>query len=147
MNTRLRLTFLAAVFAFLTPATSILHAQIVAPTTGIDVPDGIRKCIKPRDPARASFELFTPLACLEPVVNVSATTGNQAESFVNVNPTNPNNTVATSNTNSNSIFRAYSTDAGATWTRGTVATGVACCDGQAAWDSFGNLFLVYINAS
>jgi hypothetical protein len=24
---------------------------------------------------------------------------------------------------------------------------VACCDGQAAWDSFGNLFLVYINAS
>ena len=28
-----------------------------------------------------------------------------------------------------------------------VATGVACCDGQAAWDSFGNLFLVYINAS
>ena len=88
-----------------------------------------------------------PLTCLEPVVNVSATTGNQAESFINVNPTNPNNLVATSNTNSNSIFRAYSTDAGATWTRGTIATGVACCDGQAAWDSFGNLFLVYINAS
>src|SRR5207248_4580104 len=44
-----------------------------------------------------------------------------------------------------SIFRAYSTDAGATWTRGTIATGVACCDGQAAWDTFGNLFLVYIN--
>ena len=90
---------------------------------------------------------FVPLACMVPVVNVSATTGNQAESFVNVNPTNPNNLVATSNTTSNSIFRAYSTDAGATWTRGTVATGVACCDGQAAWDTFGNLFLVYINAS
>jgi len=66
---------------------------------------------------------------------------------VNVNPTNPNNLVATSNTNSNSIFRAYSTDAGATWTRGTIATGVACCDGQAAWDTFGNLFLVYISSS
>ena len=25
--------------------------------------------------------------------------------------------------------------------------GVACCDGQAAWDTFGNLFLVYLNAS
>jgi hypothetical protein len=47
----------------------------------------------------------------------------------------------------NSIFRGYSTDAGATWTRGTVATNVACCDGQAAWDTFGNLFLVYINNS
>src|SRR5436190_229026 len=144
MSTRLRLTIFATVFAFLTPATSILHAQIVAPTTGIDVPDGIRKCIKPRDPARASFELFTPLACLEPVVNVSATTGNQAESFVNVNPTNPNNIVATSNDPSggNSIFRAYSTDAGATWTRGTIATGVACCDGPAAWATLGNLFLL-----
>ena len=24
---------------------------------------------------------------------------------------------------------------------------MACCDGQAAWDTFGNLFLVYINNS
>ena len=67
---------------------------------------------------------------------------------MNVNPTNTNNLVATSNNpGTNSIFRAYSTDGGATWTRGTVATGVACCDGQAAWDTFGNLFLVYINNS
>jgi hypothetical protein len=63
-----------------------------------------------------------------------------------VNPTNTNNLVAFSNNpGTASIFRAYSTDAGASWTRGTVATGVACCDGQAAWDTFGNLFLVYIN--
>ena len=112
------------------------------------MPDGTRKCINPKERALKPTDLLlVPLACLEPVVNVSATTGNQAESFINVNPTNPNNLVATSNTNSNSIFRAYSTDAGATWTRGTIATGVACCDGQAAWDSFGNLFLVYINTS
>src|SRR5204863_7232912 len=38
-------------------------------------------------------------------------------------------------------------DGGASWTRVTIATGVACCDGQAAWDSFGNLFLVYLNDS
>jgi len=148
MNTRLHLTVLAAVFAFVTPATSILHARIPGANGGIDVPDGTRKCILPKERAPKPTDfLFTPLACLEAVVNVSATTGNQAESFVNVNPTNPNNLVATSNTNSNSIFRAYSTDAGATWTRGTIATGVACCDGQAAWDTFGNLFFVYINNS
>src|SRR6266478_8883619 len=148
MNTRLHLTVLAAVFAFLTPATSTLHAQVLAATEGIDVPDGTRKCIKPKERAPRPTDLFTPLACLEPVVNVSATAGNQAESFVNVNPTNTNNIVATSNDpGTNSIFRAYSTDAGATWTRGTIATGVACCDGQAAWDTFGNLFLVYINSS
>ena len=148
MNTRLRLMALAAAFVFLAPATSTMHAQVLAATEGIDVPELPRKCIKPKERAPKPTDLlFTPLACLEAVVNVSATTGNQAESFVNVNPTNPNNLVATSNTNSNSIFRAYSTDAGATWTRGTIATGVACCDGQAAWDTFGNLFLVYINSS
>ena len=148
MNTRLRLTVLAAVFAFLTPATSTLHGQVLAPTGGIDVPDGTRKCIKPQERAPKPTDLLVPLVCVEPVVNVSATAGNQAESFVNVNPTNTNNLVATSNNPGTvSIFRAYSTDAGATWTRGTIATGVACCDGQAAWDSFGNLFLVYINNS
>ena len=147
MNTRLRLTMLAAVFAFIAPTTSILHAQVLAATEGIDVPDGTRKCIKPPNRVALPTDLLVPLTCLEAVVNVSATAGNQAESFVNVNPTNTNNLVATSNTDSNSIFRAYSTDAGATWTRGTIATGVACCDGQAAWDTFGNLFLVYINSS
>src|SRR5215472_5041368 len=147
MNTRLQLTLLATFSALLTPSTSMLHAQVVVPTKHIEVPDGTRKCIKPPERALQPFELFRPLTCLEAVVNVSATTGNQAESFINVNPTNPNNIVATSNiASANSIFRAYSTDAGATWTRGTIATGVACCDGQAAWDTFGNLFFVYINS-
>ena len=147
MNTRLRVAALAAVFAFLTPTTSMLHAQMLAPTAGIDVPDGTRKCIKPKDRAPVLADLLAPLTCLEPVVNVSATSGNQAESFVLVNPTNTNNLVAISNTNANSIFRAYSFDGGTTWTRGTIATNVACCDGQAAWDTFGNLFVVYINNS
>ncbi|MGI8819308.1 MAG: hypothetical protein ACR2ID_00300 [Chthoniobacterales bacterium] len=147
MNTLIRLTTLAAVFAFLTTSTSPLHAQLLAPNNGIDVPNGTRKCIKPQNRAPKLTNLAVPLTCLAPVVNVSAATGNQAESFVNVNPTNPNNLVAFSNTNANSIFRAYSTNGGATWTRGTVATGVACCDAQAAFDSFGNLFVVYINAS
>src|SRR5262249_48183478 len=148
MNTRLSLILLAALLAFIAPTTSTLHAQMQRGTQHINVPEGTRKCILPKDrPLKQVDLLFTPLACLEAVVNVSATTGNQAESFLNVDPTNPNHLVATSNTNSNSIFRAYSTDAGATWTRGTIATGVACCDGQAAWDSFGNLFFVYINNS
>src|SRR5205809_1577168 len=145
MNTRL--TALAAVFALLTPTTSTLHAQVLAATDGIDVPDGTRKCIKPKERAPVPIDLFTPLTCLEAVVNVSATAGNQAESFVNVNPTNTNNIVATSNTDAPSIFRAFSMNRGATWTRGTIATGVACCDAQAAFDTFGNLFVVYINNS
>ena len=146
MNTRLRLTAFAAVFAFLTPTPSALHARMPGPES-IEVPDGTRKCIKPQDRVPVSAGQFVPLTCTAPVVNVSATPGNQAESFVVVNPTNTNNIVAFSNTNSNSIFRAYSMNGGASWTHGTVATGVACCDAQAAFDTFGNLFLVYINNS
>jgi len=112
MNTRLRLTILATLFAFLAPATFILQGHMIG---GIDVPDGTRKCLIPKDRVPQRFELFRPLACLEQVVNVSATTGNQAESFINVTPTNPNNIVATSNNpGTASIFRAYSTDGGTT---------------------------------
>ena len=58
MNTRLRLTILAAVFSFLTPATSILHAQMPAANGGIDVPDGTRKCIIPRERAPKPTDLL-----------------------------------------------------------------------------------------
>ena len=51
MNTRLHLTVLAAVFAFLTPATSTMHAQVLAATKGINVPELPRKCIKPKERA------------------------------------------------------------------------------------------------
>jgi hypothetical protein len=146
INNCVRLTALAAVFAFLTPTTSTMHAQVLGATEGINVPELPRKCIKPEERAPVLTHLLAPLACLEPVVNASATLGNQAESFVVVNPTNTNNIVAFSNyPHSHSIFRAYSTDGGGNWTRGTVASGVACCDAQAAWDRFGNLFLVYLN--
>ena len=97
MKTPIRLIAFAVAFAFLTPATSTLHAQVLAPTRGIDVPDGTRKCIKPKGRAPVLTNLFAPLACLEPVVNVSAMSGNQSESFVVVNPTNTNNVVAFSN--------------------------------------------------
>ncbi len=148
MKTRLRIATLAAIFACLAPNLPTLHAQVLAAAEGVDVPDGTRKAIKPNKRIPKGGDPRTPLACLAPVVNASATSDNEAESFVVVNPTNTNNLVAFANlTTTNSIFRAYSTNGGATWTRGTVATNVACCDAQAAWDTFGNLFVVYINSS
>lgn len=90
---------------------------------------------------------YRPAVCSAPVVNVAQTAGNEDESFVVINPTNTNNIVAFSNLASNSIFRAYTFNSGTSWVRGTVATNAACCDAQAAWDNFGNLFLVYINSA
>src|SRR5205085_8281318 len=57
------------------------------------------------------------------------------------------NIVVFSNISGSSIHRSYTMNGGATWTHGTVATSAACCDGQAVWDTFGNLFLVYLNSS
>ena len=112
--------------------SSIDRASVVDGTATIEnvrklpPPEGSVKQV-PADPNKQ------PQACVEPVVNVSQRTGNESESFVVINPTNPDNIVAFSNlASASSIFRGYSTDGGATWTRGTVATGVACCDGQAA---------------
>ena len=152
MNTPLRrLIMVAAVSALLTPLTCTLRAQVPAGKQDKQdnfVPDGTRKCIKPKNIVPIISDFLTPLACTVPVVNVSVRSGNESESYVVVNPTNTNNLVAFSNlATENSIFRAYSFNGGATWTRGTVATGVACCDAQAAWDTFGNLFMVYINSS
>jgi len=42
MNTRLRLTILAAALSLLTPATSIVHAQMRTASQGMNVPDGTR---------------------------------------------------------------------------------------------------------
>ncbi len=101
---------------------------------------------RPGVPVDPSF-LDLPLVCTASVVNASATSGNEDESFMSVNPTNTQNIVVFANLNANSIHRSYTTNGGASWTHGTVATGVACCDAQAAWDTFGNLFVVYLNTA
>lgn len=124
-------------------------SQMSSPPTSrvTPMPVGGRKP-RPSDNVKPvlAYPNYQPLACTAPVINVSRRVGQEAESFVVINPTNSNNLVAFSNmSGSSSIFRAYSTDGGSTWATGTVATNAACCDGQAAFDSFGNLFLVFVN--
>jgi hypothetical protein len=82
-------------------------------------------------------------------VNVSRMTGNQAETAIAVNPTNPNNIVVTSNLESFfGLFEAYSMDGGATWATQIIAVGgelgLACCDSSLAFDRYGNLFMTYL---
>jgi hypothetical protein len=84
-----------------------------------------------------------------PNVNISRVVGNQNETAVAVNPTNPNNIVVTSNLDSfQGLFKAYSLDGGLTWTSEIIANGDglghSCCDSSLAFDSFGNLFLTYL---
>jgi hypothetical protein len=89
-------------------------------------------------------------------VNISNWPGNQAETSITVDPTNPQRlfNVAVNWEQGGAplgIFAAYSTDGGATWTRRVMATGLpggdslpgGRADVHATFDSHGNLFLIY----
>jgi hypothetical protein len=87
-----------------------------------------------------------------PVVNVSRALGSQSETTVAINPTDPRNIVVASNDNTRpaGLFYGVSFDGGQTFTSQTIAGGgdglpLACCDPSAAFDSFGNLFIVYLD--
>ena len=90
-------------------------------------------------------------------VNVSRKTGDDQECAIAKNPSNPNQVFTSCNTSTAGLFAARSTDGGATWTftdpaDRTIADGdagqgpLACCDPTLAWDTFGNLFLSYLNS-
>jgi hypothetical protein len=90
----------------------------------------------------------SPSVVISPNRNVSVLSGNDGEIALAVNPTNTSNVVVVHNeTTPNTLRREYSTDGGVTWARGDIAVGVACCQPQAAFDAFGNLFVVYVDNS
>ncbi|MDP9299876.1 MAG: glycoside hydrolase [Actinomycetota bacterium] len=86
-----------------------------------------------------------------PNVDVSQRAGNEAETTISVNPTNPDNIVTVSNVQEgfSGIFEGASFDGGATWTRQIIADGdnlgFSCCDPSLAFDDYGNLFLTYLD--
>jgi hypothetical protein len=102
-------------------------------------------------PAGASWGGTGRIAlAIGPNRNVSRLPGNQAETTIAINPTNPSNIVVASNIQFGSgLFKAYSLDGGTTWNGDLIGDGdnlgLACCDPSLAFDSFGNLFLVYID--
>ncbi len=85
-------------------------------------------------------------------VNLSRMAGSQTESAVAIDPTNPNNIFVLSNTTyGGGLFGSYSNDGGVTWHSRNFATGSdglisGCCDGSISFDSYGNLFLTYIDS-
>jgi hypothetical protein len=87
---------------------------------------------------------------IPPNINTSAQPGNEAEDAIAINPTDPQNIVTTSTLPDvvSGLFEGVSFDGGQTWTRKVIGDGDAlgeiCCDQQLAWDSFGNLWMVYL---
>ncbi len=85
-------------------------------------------------------------------INLSKRTDNEAEGAIAVDPHNPLRLFALSNIDSNNgLSAAFSSDGGRTWNTRIMASGsdglpAACCDGSVSFDSFGNLYVGYINA-
>lgn len=91
-------------------------------------------------------------------VNVSQLTNYQNECAIIANPSNKNQLFAACNNAAGGLFAARSNDRGVTWTYpdpadraladGDAGQGaLACCDPSLAWDTFGNLYLGYLDAA
>lgn len=92
-------------------------------------------------------------------VNESQKAGDEEECAIAKNPTNKNQLFSLCNNfTGGGLFAARSTNGGLTWsypdpTDKTIADGdvgqgpAACCDPNLAWDSFGNLFITYLDSS
>lgn len=89
--------------------------------------------------------------------NMSKMSNYQNECAMIKNPTNKLQLFALCNNATGGLFAARSIDSGVTWVypdpSKTIANGVtaalgpaACCDPTLAWDTFGNLFITYIDA-
>jgi hypothetical protein len=72
--------------------------------------------------------------------------GNESETAIAIDRSNPNNLVVVSNWDTAGMFRAFSTNAGATWTATSVAS-PAFSDSWLGSDSFGNIYLSYLNTT
>lgn len=88
-----------------------------------------------------------------PNINISKMLGNQAEGAIAVDPADSSKLFAVSNIDvGDGLMAATSSDGGASWSRRTMANDkdglpAACCDPSAEFDSYGNLFLTYLNNS
>jgi hypothetical protein len=114
------------------------------------MPRSSRRChsvaVEHLEPRRLLSAAFTN-------INISKLKGNQAEGAIAIDPVNPNLAFAVSNIDTgDGLMVATSADGGTIWSPRTIATDTdglppACCDCSAAFDSFGNLFLTYLNST
>jgi len=83
------------------------------------------------------------------IVNVSKRSNNESEPAIAIDPNNTNRLFISANTNATGLLSSRSSNGGGGWTATTIATGsdslvAGCCDSSAVFDSFGNLWLVYL---
>jgi hypothetical protein len=81
--------------------------------------------------------------------NQTGVSGSYNETTIAIDPTDPtDSTLFTAANPSSTTMWRHSSDGGVTWQTSSLAgIPAACCDAQAAFDQFGNLFVTYINSA
>jgi hypothetical protein len=129
-------------------------------STATRVRRATRPVRRPRPTPKKDPSVRLRLECLEDrttptPVNISQTPfgqgpgGQKSEGTIAIDPTNASRLFAASNkADGTGLFAAYSADGGSTWTP-TDLSGlpVGCCDAQATFDSYGNLYMTYLTDS
>jgi hypothetical protein len=106
-------------------------------------------------PTPAGATVLFPAISVGANVNLSQAVGNQFEGSVAVDPSNPNRIFVLGRDETGFLVGARTTDGGTTWTHARMGTSVASADHlPPAWgntsvtfDSYGNLFVVYLSTS
>ena len=85
-----------------------------------------------------------------PNVNITKLGGNQSEAAIAIDPLDPTHVVEFSNREYGAGMElATSVDGGATWHPSSFGRndrfGKACCDPSLSWDSYGNLFMAWLD--
>ncbi len=97
---------------------------------------------RPQVEVLESRQMLTLTLSVGTNINTNNVTGDQSETTIAINPTNPLNLYAASNPNQRVSF-----DGGATWAAAGALPGGACCDKMAKFDVFGNLWVSYIGGT
>jgi hypothetical protein len=78
-------------------------------------------------------------------INITRSAANNSEECISINPLNPNQLFASETW---SLATKYSTNADATWQNSNISTlGANIGDVSSAWDTYGNLFLTFLDPS
>src|SRR5690348_119822 len=107
-------------------------------------------------PAVLTWTAHSASSVTGPNVNLTKTAGNQFETAAAINPNDTNQIFVVCRNEAGGLYTARSGDGGSSWTRQLIGRSTVPAPGDipraygnpsAAWDSFGNLFLVYLSQS
>ncbi len=127
-------------------------SRLARVTATMSVGIGLVISVTASSSASASSVMASPSINVQSIENISQAPGNQMEGSIAIDPSNTQRAFSIGRDEAGNLIEARSTDGGVSWVRqvvgGSILTGglpSAWGNTSVAFDSFGNLFLVYLS--